>query len=156
MPKKTEKKSFKIEATKKEQEKSEPKSKIAFRYPINHFEIPFDNQDRVKKFYSEVFGWELKDMPEMDYTMVYTSKIDEKHNPLTLGAVNGGFTKRNPIQQQPTLVMTVKDIRETMKNITDRGCELLGELVPIEGMGLYHLFKDTEGNVLGVFQPLQM
>ena len=131
---------------------SEPKRIGVPKSPINHFEIPFDDLKRIKKFYSEIFGWTLIDMPGMDYTMVYTDKLDKNQMPITPGVVNGGFTKRNPMQDTPTLVITVKNINETNEKIKEFGCELLGEIIPVGDMGLYQLFKDTEGNVLGVFQ----
>lgn len=156
LPKKTTKKSTKKVSAKTENKKIESKTKMVTRSPINHFEIPYENLERIKTFYSSVFGWELIDMPEMDYTLVYTTAVDRKHNSTTPGAVNGGFTKRNPVQAQPTLVITIKDIKETIKEIKNNNCELLGDVMPVENMGLYQLFKDPEGNVLGVFQPLQM
>ena len=151
MPKKTTKKSSTKKSAKKE---TKQKGLEVPKSPINHFEIPFDDLGRIKKFYSEIFGWTLVDMPEMDYTMVYTDELDKNQKPITPGVVNGGFTKRNPIQVTPTLVMTVKNIKETNKKIQSFGCELLGDLISVGDMGLYQLFKDTEGNVLGVFQNL--
>ena len=156
MPKRQKKKSTKKTTSKTTSKSpSQAKTKVVNKSPINHFEIPFDDQNRVKKFYSDVFGWSYQDMPEMDYTMVFTDKLDKNGQPTTPGVVNGGFTKRNPIQQQPTLVITVTDIQKTMDKIKESKCELLGELVDV-GMGLYHLFKDPEGNVMGTFQSKPM
>ena len=36
---------------------------------IVHFEIPFDDGDRARSFYGDVFGWTTQEMPEMQYTM---------------------------------------------------------------------------------------
>jgi predicted enzyme related to lactoylglutathione lyase len=33
---------------------------------VVHFEIPADNLQRAKKFYSTVFGWTMNDYPEME------------------------------------------------------------------------------------------
>lgn len=149
MPKKsTKKRSKKPVSTKvvnKEVEKVE-------KAPINHFEIPFENSSRIKEFYEKIFGWTYVDMPEMDYTMVFTSEMDKNNNPITPGAVNGGFTKRNSIQVTPTLVMTVKDIHQTIDKVKSFNGELLGDIIPVGDMGFYQLFKDPEGNVLGFFQ----
>jgi hypothetical protein len=55
-----------------------------------HFEIPADNIERAKSFYSKLFGWEIKEIPGMDYWMITTS--GEK-------PVGGGMMKRqNPGQ----------------------------------------------------------
>ena len=37
---------------------------------VVHFEIPYDDKGRASKFYSEIFGWKLLEIPEMDYTMM--------------------------------------------------------------------------------------
>ena len=153
MPKKTNKKTTKKTKIKNE---SKPEMVNKAKSPINHFEIPFDDLTRIKKFYGDIFSWDFVDMPEMEYTMVYTDKVDKNNMPTTPGVVNGGFTKRNPIQAQPTLVMTVKDIYSTIDQIKNSGGQLLGELVNVGDMGYYHLFKDSEGNVMGVFQALQL
>ena len=161
MPKKKSKK----ETTSKKNASSSPKisqkqegvkPKEGKRFPINHFEIPFDDLERTKKFYGSIFGWGFVDMPEMDYTMVYTTEIDKNQMPTTPGAVNGGFTKRNPHQNSPTLVMTVDSVDETSKLIEATGGELLSEVIHVGDMGLYQLFKDPEGNVMGIYQVLKM
>jgi len=28
--------------------------------PVVHFELPFDDRERIARFYREVFGWELR------------------------------------------------------------------------------------------------
>jgi uncharacterized protein len=33
---------------------------------IAHFEIPSDNLERTKKFYTELFGWKMEKMPGTD------------------------------------------------------------------------------------------
>ena len=48
---------------------------------VVHFEIPFDDGDRARAFYGDVFGWQLMPMPEMDYTIV----IDRPHRPASPG-----------------------------------------------------------------------
>ena len=37
---------------------------------VVHFEIPYDDAARARAFYSDVFGWEAMEMPEMGYTLV--------------------------------------------------------------------------------------
>ena len=39
---------------------------------IVHFEIPADDIQRAKTFYSDLFGWRMESMPGMDYTMIDT------------------------------------------------------------------------------------
>lgn len=58
---------------------------------VVHFEIPYDRKDRAFKFYSEIFGWKLMDMPDMGYTMVYAAETDDNHMVVEKGAINGGM-----------------------------------------------------------------
>ena len=123
--------------------------------PINHFEIPFVNIDKIKDFYGSIFGWTFMSWPEMDYTMVNTTEVDEKQMPITPGAVNGGLTKRTKEQTSPTLVITVQSIEKASEQIKARGGELLDEISKVGDMGLYRLFKDPDGNTLGIYQSLR-
>jgi uncharacterized protein len=63
---------------------------------VVHFEIPTDDHDRAKQFYSSVFGWGLQDMPAGDdvYTFAMTAPVDENYMHKEKGAINGGMFKR--------------------------------------------------------------
>ena len=39
---------------------------------VVHFEIPFDDGDRARKFYSEAFGWTINEIPDLHYSIVQT------------------------------------------------------------------------------------
>ena len=39
---------------------------------VVHFEVPYDDADRARAFYSEVFGWTIQPVPEFDYNFVQT------------------------------------------------------------------------------------
>jgi len=43
---------------------------------IVHFEVPYDDGERARAFYREAFGWNLMEMPELNYTMVSTGPVD--------------------------------------------------------------------------------
>ena len=45
---------------------------------VVHFEIPVDDLGRAKQFYGSVFGWELQDVPGINYTSVTTTPVDRK------------------------------------------------------------------------------
>ena len=53
-----------------------------------HFEIPADDLERAQKFYKSVFGWKMEQFPEMEYIMIRTTPVDEKHMPVEPGAIN--------------------------------------------------------------------
>ena len=37
---------------------------------VVHFEVPADDVSRAKKFYSEYFGWQMQDIPEMNEPII--------------------------------------------------------------------------------------
>ena len=59
---------------------------------IVHFDIPSDNVERSKKFYSDLFGWKMDkwsgSSEEMEYWLIST--VDDKGNK----AIGGGIGKR--------------------------------------------------------------
>ena len=38
-------------------------------HPVVHIEIPSKDRKKNSKFYRELFGWELTEYDEMDYTL---------------------------------------------------------------------------------------
>lgn len=128
--------------------------------PVVHFEMPYENSDRVAKFYSQVFGWQMNPTgPEMgDYVLAGTTETDEKRMVKTPGTINGGFFPKNPEwpAQYPSVVIAVQDINAAMKNINAAGGKVLGDPMDIPGVGKYVSFFDTEGNRVSVLQPMGM
>ena len=124
---------------------------------VVHFEMPYDNGERIAKFYASVFGWRTqmlgKDMG--DYVLATTTETDEK-GPKNPGAINGGFYRKNPDwpMQYPSVVIAVDDIKASMKKVTSSGGKVLGEPMDIPGVGQYVSFIDTEGNRVSMLQPI--
>jgi predicted enzyme related to lactoylglutathione lyase len=129
--------------------------------PVVHFEIPYDDRERIAKFYREVFGWELRMLGEDmgNYVVATTAKPGERvGHEAAYGAIGGGFYQRNKDwpAQYPSVVMAVQDIRASMKKVNDAGGETLGDPMMIPGIGEYVSFYDTEKNRLSMLQPLAM
>jgi predicted enzyme related to lactoylglutathione lyase len=62
---------------------------------IVHFEIPADDLERARKFYSTLFGWKIERMDaEMEYWMI--SQSGDTSDKSSLG---GGLMKRKDPQQ---------------------------------------------------------
>ena len=126
--------------------------------PVVHFEMPYDDRDRMKKFYETTFGWQTQTLgPEMgNYVVATTTEMGPNGLPKNPGAINGGFYERpsDPAGQYPSVVISVDDIQEAMKKVTAAGGTLLGDPMEIPGIGQYASFRDTEGNRVGMLQPL--
>ena len=136
--------------------------------PVVHFEMPAENKKRMAEFYTSAFGWQMQHLgPEMgEYIVVTTSEVGEDHFPKQRGTINGGFYQKtkDPVSNHPSVVIAVDDIYDTMKQVKESGGKVLGGGNPnkkspeepdnIPGVGLYSSFIDTEGNRVGVLQPL--
>jgi predicted enzyme related to lactoylglutathione lyase len=122
---------------------------------VVHFEIPTDDLDRAKKFYDSIFGWELQTMPMGDgeYTSVKTTAVDDQTQmPTEPGAINGGMFERTEQLASPVITIDVEAIDDALQQIEDNGGSTLTPRTPIPGMGAFAYFKDSEGNVLGLWE----
>jgi predicted enzyme related to lactoylglutathione lyase len=119
---------------------------------VVHFEIPADNLARAKKFYNTVFGWKMNEIPEMDYVMVGTVESDENGIPKETGAINGGMLERQDPVKSPVITINVKNIDQAAESIEKNGGKIVRPKMAVGDMGFAAYFKDTEGNVIGLWQ----
>jgi predicted enzyme related to lactoylglutathione lyase len=128
-----------------------------FMDSVVHFEMPYDDRERMARFYESAFAWQSQLLgPEMgNYVVATTTETDENRMTKVPGAINGGFYERKPDwpDQYPSVVISVKDVQAAMTRIREAGGEVLGEPMEIPGIGQYVSFRDTEGNRVGVLQP---
>ena len=119
---------------------------------VVHFEIPADNLARAKKFYSTVFGWNLTDFPEMEYTMARTTDSDQNGMPKEPGAINGGMLQRQDPVKTPVITISVDNMDQAAATIEKNGGKMIRPKMAVGDMGFAAYFKDTEGNVVGLWQ----
>ena len=119
---------------------------------VVHFEIPVDDPARAQEFYRSAFGWELNSMPEMDYTVVVTTPTNEQGMPAEPGAINGGMFKRDGALTSPVVVIAVDDIDKSLELIGGLGGSTVLPKMPVMEMGFAAYVKDTEGNIVGLWQ----
>lgn len=120
---------------------------------VVHFEIPADDVARAKEFYRSVFDWQMQDMPEMNYTIVRTTEVDEATQmPTTAGAINGGLMSRSAEAPAPVLTIDVESVDQALKQVEAAGGRVVRERTEIPGMGAFAYFTDPEGNTLGLWE----
>ena len=56
----------------------------------------------------------------------------------------------------PSVVIAVGDIHTSLDKVKAAGGKMYGEILDIPGIGTYSSFTDTEGNRVGILQPLPM
>ncbi|MGV8090815.1 MAG: VOC family protein [Mangrovibacterium sp.] len=124
---------------------------------VVHFEIPADDIERAKKFYS-IFGWQMQDWPMADggvYVGARTVEVDETtYTPKEAGAINGGIVNRNQFIKTPQVTVDVPSVDEYIEKVKAAGGKILKPKQLIEGMGYYAYVTDTEGNLLGLWENI--
>lgn len=123
---------------------------------VVHFDMPYDDRERMAKFYESAFAWKIQMLGENmnNYVLATTTESDE-NGPKKPGAINGGFFPKKPDwpAQYPSIVIAVNDIEESIKKVTAAGGIVLGQPMEIPGVGQYVAFTDTEGNRISMLQP---
>jgi len=122
---------------------------------VQHFEIPCDDMEKTKKFYSEIFGWKIFEIPGMGYHMINTAPTDEQGMIQEKGAINGGITQRDETAKSPIIMITVENLEESMKKIEEGGGKIVMPKAQVGDMGLYARISDPEGNIIGIWQNLK-
>jgi predicted enzyme related to lactoylglutathione lyase len=119
---------------------------------VVHFEIPADDLPRAKKFYSTVFDWKASDVPEMEYVMLGTTESDENGMPKQPGAINGGMMKRQDPLKHPLVTIDVENIDDSLAKVKKNGGQVVREKLAVGDMGFTAYIRDSEGNVIGLWQ----
>ena len=120
---------------------------------VVHFEIPADDNQRANIFYQSAFGWTLTPMQEMDYTIAITTPSDEQTGmPSAPGAINGALFPRTENLKTPIITIDVEDVDAALGQIESAGGSVAQAKDAVPGMGYYAYFKDTEGNLMGLWQ----
>lgn len=119
---------------------------------VVHFEIPADDVERAGSFYSDAFGWQLQSMPGMGYTIISTTPTDDQGMPAAPGAINGGMFARQGDLVSPVVTVEVADLDVALARVEEMGGSVVRAKQAVGDMGFAGYFKDTEGNVLGLWQ----
>ncbi len=119
--------------------------------------MPAKNKTRVKSFYEIVFGWQITitGAEYNNYVLATTSPVDDKGLHKEKGAINGGFWETKK-KEYPHFVISVDDLENHMKIVKKNGGKIEGKPMDIPGIGKFVMFNDTEGNRVGMLQPVEM
>lgn len=114
-------------------------------HPIVHIEISAKDREESGRFYHNLFGWEIKQMPEMDYATFITGD----------GSPGGGLNPVGEHNQAGTVMVYVNtdDIQDTLQKVEALGGQIVQPPQEIPGVGLFAYFKDPTGNTLALLQP---
>jgi predicted enzyme related to lactoylglutathione lyase len=105
----------------------------------------------AKKFYTELFGWELKDMsmPGMSYTVVH---VDGKG----IGGIMGMPPNLPPgVPPNWGAYVTVPDVDATAKKVVELGGMILVAPQDIPTVGRFTVIRDPQGAVISAITYLK-
>jgi predicted enzyme related to lactoylglutathione lyase len=119
---------------------------------VVHFEVPYDDADRARAFYSDVFGWNIQPVPEFDYNFVQTGPVAETGMPTDVGYIGGGMFQRAKEVPTPIITIEVDDMTKAVEAVAKHGGAVVGEPEAVGEMGIAAYFTDSEGNLMGLWQ----
>ena len=116
-------------------------------HPIVHIELAADDLKTSAKFYGDIFGWKMEEMPEMNYIT-----FDAEGGP------GGGFNSTVDEGTNPgdiLIYIETADIEASLAEIEAAGGKTLRPKSEIPGIGWYALFSDPTGNRVGLYMDLK-
>ena len=94
---------------------------------VVHFEVPYEHGDRARSFYGDVFGWQVRSMPEREYDIVSTGPVTDQGMPSEPGYVGGGMTQRGELVGRPVITIAVDDIDDTLRRVRSSAGSAVGD-----------------------------
>ena len=112
---------------------------------ISHIEFPADDLKRAGRFYSELFGWDLGEMPQFpDYLLFSMGTIER---------AGGAIGKRGEsVGRQLRLYIEVDAIDPLLAKVRGLGGTVVTPRTEIPGQGWYAVVQDSEGSEVGLFE----
>ena len=115
---------------------------------IVHVEYSTGDAPASARFYSELFGWEMHEIPEFNYWTF-----------ATVPGQGGGFNTVGPnteggFEVKPGTVVTYvtsEDIEADLAKAESLGGKTKTPKMEIPGMGWYGVFEDPSGNLIGLY-----
>jgi len=118
--------------------------------PVVHFEVIGQDGDKLRRYYSELFGWEVNADNEMGYGMV---SREGNLSPEGIG-IGGGIAGGPPgYEGHVTFYVAVPDVEAALQKAESLGgTRVMGPETIMDSMVLGQ-FKDPEGHVIGLVRP---
>jgi hypothetical protein len=122
--------------------------------PVIHFEIHAARPEDAAKFYSDVFGWQVKKWEgPFPYWLVYTKS--EKGN-----GIDGAIVSRQgpaPDDGAPVnafvCTIVVDSLDASIAKVKVSGGRVTVEKMEVPTIGWLAYAKDPEGNIFGMLEP---
>lgn len=118
------------------------------RATVSHFEIPARDLERAARFYREVFGWQVEPLPWEGHPYYKVRGAGSE-------SLGGGIVPAGEGYDHPLLVIHVDgELAICMEKIVEAGGTVEQPPRPVGDFGRFARFRDSEGNLLGIWGPL--
>jgi predicted enzyme related to lactoylglutathione lyase len=119
--------------------------------PVVHFEVVGKDGEKLQRYYSELFGWEIQADNPMKYGMVA-----REGNVGRDGVGIGGGVGQGPdgYDGHVTFYVAVPDVEAALQKAESLGGQRIMGPENIMDMVTLGQFKDPEGNMVGVVQEM--
>ena len=112
---------------------------------IGYIEIPTDNIEETKKFYSNMFGWEYEKSEEEG------GGGGENYWLIKNAGIKGAITSKREDNQTPTFYIMVESIDDFIAKSQKQGAKVVVEKKEISE-GFYATLQDQQKNTFGLWQ----
>jgi predicted enzyme related to lactoylglutathione lyase len=123
---------------------------------IVHFEIPSDNLERTKKFYTELFGWKMEKMSGTGQREYWTFSTTTNDRGSGSGGeqrtVSGGMMERQMPQEPIIIYVGVDSVTEYSNKIERLGGKVIKQKTEVPGYGWFAICTDTENNGFALWE----
>jgi predicted enzyme related to lactoylglutathione lyase len=127
---------------------------------IVHFEIPSDNLERTKKFYTDLFGWKIEKMPgtgQREYWTFPTTTNDNgggssNNDGGDQRMVTGGMLERQMPQEPIMIYIGVDSVTEYSNKVERLGGKVIKQKTEVPGYGWFAICTDTENNGFALWE----
>ena len=110
--------------------------------PVTWFEVIGKDGDKLRKFYSDVFGWKIDANNPMNYGMVNNEGK----------GIDGGVGQGD--KPSLTFYVEVPDAAAALKQAEAAGAKVVMPVMDVPGGPTIAQFSDPEGNVVGIMKPM--
>jgi len=119
--------------------------------PVVHFEVVGKDGEKLQKYYSGLFGWDIQGDNEMNYGMVA-----REGNVGNDGVGIGGGIGQGPegYDGHVTFYVAVPDVEAALQKAESLGGQRIMGPENIMDMVTLGQFKDPEGHMVGVVQEM--
>jgi uncharacterized protein len=110
-------------------------------HAVVHFEIGGPDDRQLAEFYGGVFGWTMRRVPGIDYTLLDTSGGE---------GINGGVHDSADGAPSITFYIEADDLQAVLDKINLLGGKTVTPITDLPGMVTYARFEDLDGLVVGL------